>query len=63
MCVAASPAQVDEAAAVLAAPTEGPWHRTASLIEDAGSAFRILGREWSGFELVPERALAALVAG
>lgn len=45
----------------LAAATEGPWHRTASLIEDSGSAVRVLDREWSGFELMPETELAALV--
>jgi DNA processing protein len=63
MFAVTSPAQLDEAAAVLAlaAATEGPWHRTASLIEDAGSAVRILDRDWSGFELLAEGELAALV--
>ncbi len=63
MFVPLSQAHLDEAAAVLAlaAATEGPWYRTASVIEDAGSALRILSREWSGFELMPEPELAALV--
>jgi len=55
--------RLDEAAAVLAlaAATAGPWYRTASLIEDAGSAVRVLDREWSGFELLSATELAALV--
>ena len=63
MFVAAAPLPADEAAAVLAlsAATQGPWHRTASLIEDAGSAVRILDRDWSGFELLAEGELSALV--
>lgn len=63
MFVASSQAHLDEAAAVLAlaAATDGPWYMTASVIEDAGSALRILGREWVGLELMPEPELAALV--
>jgi DNA processing protein len=63
MFAQASETRLDEAAAVLAlaAATEGPWHRTASLIEDASSALRILERKWSGFELMSESELAALV--
>ncbi len=63
MFAAASQVPVDEAAAVLAlaAATQGPWHRTASLIEGTGSAVRILDRDWSGFELLAEGELSALV--
>lgn len=55
--------RLSEAAAVLAlaAATDGPWYRTASLIEDAGSAVRILDRGWSGFELMSEAELTALI--
>jgi DNA processing protein len=43
---------VREQAAVLAlvSATEGSWHRTASMIEEAGSALKVLRREWTGFE-------------
>jgi DNA processing protein len=42
-----------ERAAVLAlvSATRGEWYRTSALIEDAGSALRVLHREWTGFEL------------
>lgn len=41
-----------ERAAVLAlvAATTGRWYRTAALVEDAGSALRVIQREWTGFE-------------
>lgn len=41
-----------EQAAVLAlvAATEKQWHRTASMIEEVGSALKFLRREWTGFE-------------
>src|SRR5947209_8896573 len=53
-----------ERAAVLAlvSATEGPWHITADLIERAGSAVRIIEREWSGLEeidLVEAKKLAS----
>ena len=58
MFVASSQAHLDEAAAVLAlaAATDGPWYMTASVIEDAGSALRILRREWVGLELILKQA-------
>lgn len=42
----------EERAAVLAlvAATQGEWYRTATLIEYAGSAVRIVRQEWTGFE-------------
>ncbi len=45
-------ASVSERAAVLAlvAATQGEWYRTAALIEDAGSALRVLHRAWTEFE-------------
>lgn len=45
---------VREQAAVLALAnaTTGQWHRTAALIEAAGSAVRLTERDWSGFERV-----------
>jgi len=43
---------VREQAAVLAlvSVTKGPWHRTASMIEEVGSALKFLRCEWTGFE-------------
>lgn len=48
----AARASTSERAAVLAlvAATKGEWYRTAALIEDAGSALRVIERAWSGFE-------------
>lgn len=45
-------APLPERAAVLAlvGATKGEWHRTAALIEDAGSALRVVNREWAEFE-------------
>ncbi|MGH9891772.1 MAG: DNA-processing protein DprA [bacterium] len=42
----------EEQAAVLAltAATDREWHRTASIIEQAGSALRVLRAEWNGLE-------------
>jgi hypothetical protein len=45
-----SPLQERAAVLALVAATRGEWHRTAVLIEDAGSALRIIQREWTGFE-------------
>jgi len=41
-----------ERAAVLAlvGATRGEWYRTAALIEDAGSALRVVNRDWAEFE-------------
>jgi DNA processing protein len=48
----AQQAPLPERAAVLAlvGATKGEWYRTAALIEDAGSALRVVSRDWSGFE-------------
>jgi len=45
-------APLHERAAVLAlvGATKGEWYRTAALIEDAGSALRVVHREWGEFE-------------
>lgn len=45
-------ADLDEQAAVLALvwATEGEWYRTATLIEAAESALRVLRRDWNGLE-------------
>jgi DNA processing protein len=45
-------ASIHERAAVLAlvAATTGEWHRTAVLVDEAGSALRLLRREWNGLE-------------
>lgn len=45
--------ELREQAAVLAlaAATEKEWHRTASRIEQVGSALRIVGGDWSVAEL------------
>lgn len=45
-------APLPERAAVLAlvGATKGEWYRTAALIEDAGSALRVVHREWAEFE-------------
>jgi len=58
---------LEERAAVLAliARTEDEWYKTAALIEAAGSARRILRRDWSGLEVLDvgrAEALAARVA-
>lgn len=41
-----------EQAAVLALVSHSPaeWHSVAQLVEASGSALRVIGREWSGFE-------------
>jgi DNA processing protein len=43
---------ISERAAVLAlvSATKGEWYRTAALVEDAGSALRVIQRDWTGFE-------------
>lgn len=43
---------IHERAAVLAlvSQTDSEWYRLASLIEEAGSALRILKKDWTGFE-------------
>lgn len=53
---------VREQAAVLAlvSVTTGPWHRTASMIEEMGSAQKVLRREWTGFESFDITAAEAL---
>ncbi len=45
-------ASLSERAAVLAlvSATRGLWYRTAALVEDAGSALRVVHRDWTGFE-------------
>lgn len=45
-------ATLSERAAVLAlvAATRGDWYKTAALAEDAGSAVRVIQRDWTGFE-------------
>lgn len=45
-------ASVAERAALLAlvSATRGEWYKTAALAEDAGSALRVIHREWTGFE-------------
>ncbi len=45
-------APLPERAAVLAlvGATKGEWYRTAALIEDAGSALRVVNKEWAEFE-------------
>lgn len=55
---------VDEQAGVLALvkSTEGEWYRTAALIEEAGSAVRLIRREWSTLETAPDDHVKALVA-
>lgn len=57
-------ASVSERAAALAlvAGTTSEWYRTAALLEDAGSATRVLGRDWSGFEPFDVSRAEALVA-
>lgn len=52
-----------ERAAVLAlaAATPGEWYRTAALVEDAGSALRVLRRDWTGFEPFDVSQAEALV--
>lgn len=53
-----------ERAAVLALveATEGAWYRTAALVEEVGSAQRILARDWDGLEIVPGDEAAALAS-
>jgi DNA processing protein len=45
-------ASLEEQAAVLAlvSATTDEWYRTAALIDEAGSALRIVNRDWNGFE-------------
>ena len=56
-------ASISERAAVLAlvAATAGEWYRTAALVEDAGSALRVIQREWTGFEPFDVSKAEALV--
>jgi DNA processing protein len=56
---------ISERAVVLAlvAATRGEWYRTAALVEDAGSALRVLQRDWSGFEPFDVSQAEALVDG
>ncbi len=56
--------RLEERAAVLAliARTEGEWYKTAALIEAAGSALRIVRREWSGLEVLDVGRAEALAA-
>jgi DNA processing protein len=51
-----------EQAAVLAlvGATKGEWYRTSALVEDAGSALRVLARDWTGFEPFDVEEAAAL---
>lgn len=57
------PAPIAERAAVLAlvAATPGEWYRTAALVEDAGSALRVMQRQWTGFEPFDVSEAEALV--
>jgi DNA processing protein len=52
-----------ERAGVLAlvAATQGHWYRTAALVEDAGSALRIIRQEWTGFEPFDASEVEAIV--
>jgi DNA processing protein len=54
-------ANEQEAVLTLVAATTGPWHATASLIESAGSALRILEGRWGGFDLFDQQAAESLV--
>jgi DNA processing protein len=58
-------APISERAAVLAlvSATRGDWYRTAVLIEDAGSALRVIRRDWTGFEPFDVSQAEALVEG
>lgn len=51
-----------EQAAVLAlvGATKGEWYRTSALVEDAGSALRVLAQDWTGFEPFDVDEAAAL---
>lgn len=53
---------VQERAAVLAlvARTEREWHRTAAVIEEVGSAVRVLNKDWTGFETFDTGAVGRL---
>jgi DNA processing protein len=55
---------VSERAAALAlvSGTTGEWYRTAALLEDAGSAARVIRREWTGFEDFDVSQAEAVVA-
>lgn len=55
-------APLSERAAVLAlvAATEGEWYRTAALIEDAGSAVKVIQHDWAEFEAVDVDEATAL---
>jgi DNA processing protein len=59
-----SAASLSERAAVLAlvGATDGEWYRTAALIEDAGSALRIIHRDWAEFEPFDLGEAEAIVA-
>ena len=63
MMTSPTPAPLSEKASVLAlvAATLGPWHATASLIEAAGSATRLLRRDWSGFDLFDREHAQGLI--
>ncbi len=52
-----------ETAAVLAlvGATQGEWYRTAALIEEVGSALRVLQRDWPAFAAVDPDTAGALV--
>ncbi|MDP9224440.1 MAG: DNA-protecting protein DprA, partial [Actinomycetota bacterium] len=58
-------APLPERAAVLAlvGATRGEWHRTAALIEDAGSALRVVNRDWAAFEPFDVGVAEAMAAG
>lgn len=53
-----------EQAAVLALvrATEGEWYRTAALLEEVGSAERVLAKEWDGLEMMSSEEAMSLAS-